>query len=54
MSNSKIVPPEPGVYVFASSAQEARLAAIDKMTDKYLRHQNRRTRWEVTGEPMEA
>ena len=53
-SNSKIVPPEPGVYVFATSEQEARLAAIDKMADKYLRHQNKRTRWEVTGDPMEA
>jgi hypothetical protein len=53
-SNSKILPPEPGVYVFASSAEEARLAAIDKMADKYLRHQNKRTRWEVTGEPVEA
>jgi hypothetical protein len=53
-SNSKIVPPEPGVYVFATGAQEARLAAIDKMADKYLRHQNKRTRWEVTGEPVEA
>ena len=53
-SDSKIVPPEPGVYVFATSEQEARLGAIDKMTDKYLRNQNRHTRWEVTGEPVEA
>jgi hypothetical protein len=43
-----------GVYVFATGAQEARLAAIDKMADKYLRHQNKRTRWEVTGELVEA
>jgi hypothetical protein len=53
-SNSKIVSPEPGVYVFATSQQEARLGAIDKMADKYLRHQNKHTRWEVTGEPIEA
>ena len=53
-SNSKIVPPESGIYVFATSEQEARLAAIDKMADKYLRHQNKHTRWEVTGDPVEA
>jgi len=53
-SNNKIVPPEPGVYVLATSEQEARSAAIDKMADKYLRHQNMRTRWEVTREPVEA
>jgi hypothetical protein len=53
-SNSKIVSLEPGVYVFAVSEQEARLAAIDKMEDKYRRHQNKHTRWEVTGDPVEA
>ena len=53
-SDSKIVQPEPGVYVFAISEQEARLGAIDKMADKYLRNQDRHTRWEVTGEPVEA
>jgi len=48
------VPPKPGVYVLATGEQEARLAAIDKMADKYLRHQNKHTRCEVTDDPVEA
>ena len=40
--------------VFATSEEGARFAAIDKITDKYLRHQNKRTTWVVTGEPVES
>jgi hypothetical protein len=42
------------VIVFASSQQAAREAATEKMADKYLRHQDLETQWEVTGEPEEG
>ena len=40
--------------VFATSKHEAPAAAIEKMRDTYRRHQNRDTRWVVTGEPQES
>jgi hypothetical protein len=42
------------VLVFATSERDACAAAIDKMWDKYLRHQNKRTTWITVGEPEEA
>ena len=61
-SNKKVMPPEfdgvnpetMGVTVFACGAEGAKLAAVEKATDKYLRHQNKHTRWAVTGEPEEC
>jgi hypothetical protein len=50
-SHPNIWTPEDGVTVFAGNKQEAREAAVDKMADKYLRHQNLQTTWEVVGEP---
>jgi hypothetical protein len=37
-----------------TSLEGAKDAAVAKMIDKYMRHQNKRTRWIVTGEPMES
>ena len=53
-SHKNIWTPEDGVSVFAGTAAQAKLAACEKMTDKYLRHQNKRTRWVTTGEPVES
>jgi hypothetical protein len=50
-SHKNIWTPENGVVVFACGAEGAKLAAIDKMQDKYLRHQDKFTEWEVIGEP---
>jgi hypothetical protein len=53
-SHKGLLPPEgTGVTVFACGADGAKLAAVEKATDKYLRHQNKRTRWVVTGEPKQ-
>jgi hypothetical protein len=40
------------VLVFATSIEGAKLAAVDKMVDKYLRHRNIETTWVITGEPL--
>jgi hypothetical protein len=53
-SHENIWTPEGGVDVFATGKDEARAAAVEKMCDKYLRHQNLRTDWIVTGEPVEG
>jgi len=42
------------VLVFATSKSKAKIAAVEKMADKYLRHQNKQTYWVVTGEPEEC
>jgi hypothetical protein len=42
------------VLVFAGDETAACFVAIDKMRDKYLRHQNMDTEWKVTGEPVEC
>jgi 1,2-phenylacetyl-CoA epoxidase PaaB subunit len=39
--------------VFAGDARNAKLAAIEKMRDKFLRKQNKKTVWMVVGEPWE-
>jgi hypothetical protein len=52
-SHPDIWTPEPGVYVFAGDEAGAREAAVEKMQDKYLRHQSTTTEWEVTGDPVE-
>jgi hypothetical protein len=40
--------------VFASGVKQAGPAAIEKMKDKWLRHQNKRTRWHVIGKIEEC
>jgi len=52
-SHKRIWTPEDGVSVFATSAEGAKDAAVGKMIDKYVRHQNKRTRWIAVGEPVE-
>jgi hypothetical protein len=42
------------VLVFATNKSGAQVAAIEKMVDKYLRHQNKHTEWIVTGQPKEC
>jgi hypothetical protein len=42
------------MIVFATSKIGACDAAVDKIVDKYLRHQNKHTKWVVTGEPEEC
>jgi hypothetical protein len=54
-SHKRLLPPEgTGVTVFACGAERAKIAAVEKATDKYLRHQNKHTRWAVTGKPKRA
>jgi hypothetical protein len=40
--------------VFASSIVHAGPAAVEKMKDKWLRHQNKHTRWKVIGKIVEC
>ena len=47
-------PEDIDVFVFSTNPEDAKIAACEKMTDKYLRHQNKRTRWMVIGEPQES
>lgn len=44
---------EADCYVFATSVEHAKEAAIDKMRDKWLRHQDKITEWEVIGDVVE-
>jgi ABC-type iron transport system FetAB ATPase subunit len=44
----------PEVLVFATNAEDAKAAAVEKMIDKYLRHQSKRTTWITVGEPKEC
>jgi hypothetical protein len=53
-SHKDIWTPEFGVTVFATTARGAREAAVEKMQDKYLRHQDLKTTWEVVGKPVEG
>jgi hypothetical protein len=39
--------------VFACNEEKAKWAAIEKIEDKYLRHQNKQTTWVIDGEPVE-
>jgi hypothetical protein len=43
-----------GVLVFATTVEDAKVAAIEKMVDKYIRHQGKRTHWVTTGEPEQC
>jgi hypothetical protein len=40
--------------VFATNTEDAKTAAVEKMIDKYLRHQSKRTTWIAVGEPEEC
>jgi hypothetical protein len=42
------------VLVFATNTEDAKTAAVEKMIDKYLRHQSKRTTWIAVGEPEEC
>ena len=42
------------VTVFALNTTAARYAAIQKMKERYLVHQNLRTQWVTVGDPEEA
>jgi hypothetical protein len=48
MSNRAIM------IVFAATCHGAAIAAIEKIEEKYLRHQNKQTTWIVDGEPVEC
>lgn len=50
----RYIPPNDDCVVFACSPEEADAAACDKMQDKWLRHQNKRTRWIVVRAAEEA
>jgi hypothetical protein len=51
---SHISIPQNSVLVFAIDPRDAKEAAIEKLVDKYLRHQNKRTFWTTVGEPQEV
>jgi hypothetical protein len=47
-------PEDIDVSVFATDPEAAKIAACEKMTDGYPRHQNKRTTWIVISEPEES